>query len=411
MKIWIINHYATPPDSGSSTRHYTLARELAKYGHEVSVIAANHHHLLHHSNNLSKGISHRSIRVEEDSQFDFLFLPTSNYHSNGVSRLLNMISFAWQVLKLPQHFNNIPDIIIGSSVHPFAVWAAERIAKHYQVPFCFEVRDLWPQNLVDMTVIRPNHPLVFLLRRLEYFLYKKANKIITLLPYAYEYIGQFNVPKEKIFYLPNAVDLNFFWSTPPVQDSQKNLTVMYLGSHGPANDLKTLVEAAAELEEHYPSFSIRWRLIGEGPQKQYLQNYTQKLGVETLTLESSIPKSEVPPVIAEADILIFHLLKVDVFRYGISPNKLFDYLAAQRPIVFACSARNNPVAEAGAGITVPPQNPKAMAEAVYRLATLSPEVRAEMGKRGRTYVESHHSYKQLGRKLNALLNEVISSFH
>jgi len=102
--------------------------------------------------------------------------------------------------------------------------------------------------------------------------------------------------------------------------------------------------------------------------------------------------------------------KVDVFRYGISPNKLFDYLAAQRPIVFACSARNNPVAEAGAGITVPPQNPKAMAEAVYRLATLSPEVRAEMGKRGRTYVESHHSYQRLGEQLNYLLEEVREAF-
>ncbi|ASC70809.1 Glycosyltransferase [Halomicronema hongdechloris C2206] len=410
MKIWLVNHYATPPDSGSSTRHYALARELAKYGHEVLVIVANKHHLLHHPENISRSRSKRSISIEKDSHVDFLFLPTLNYHGNGVSRLLNMISFAWQTLKLPQYVDDIPDIIIGSSVHPFAVWAAERIAKRYKIPFCFEVRDLWSQTLIDMAVISSYHPLALFLRWLESYLYRRADKIITLLPYAHECICRFNVQREKIFYLPNAVDLNFFLSAPLVYDSQKTFTVMYLGSHGPANDLKTLIEAAAELEKCYPLCPIRWRLIGEGPQKQYLKDYARKLDIKSVTLEQSIPKSQVPQVIAEADVLIFHLLKIDVFRYGISPNKLFDYLAAQKPIVFACSARNDPVAEAGAGITVPPQDPKAMAEAVYQLAILSPEERVEMGKRGRAYVERYHSYQHLGEQLNELLEEVVEEF-
>lgn len=405
MKVWIINHYATPPERGSSTRHYALARELAKYGHQVTVIAADKHHLV--NRHYPKSAS-RSIELWQDKTVEFLFLPTPDYQGNGIKRLWNMLCFAWQILQLQKKIDKEPpDILIGSSVHLFAVWAAERLAERFQIPFCFEVRDLWPQTLIDMRVISKYHPLSIILGYLEKYLYKKANIILTLLPYSYEYISQFDIAKNRIEYLPNGVELDQFMPGASFNNPQEKITVMYLGSHGPANGLNTLVEAAAELEKNLDKKQIYWRLIGEGPQKQQLQSQVEQLGLKTLNFENSIPKNEVPQKIAEADILVFHLRDLDVFRYGVSPNKLFDYLASQRPVVFACAARNNPVAEANAGITVPPENPKAMADAIQQLASLSQQERAEMGHRGRTYVEQYHSYTYLGKRLNTLLEEVV----
>ncbi len=408
MKIWIINHYATPPDRSPSTRHYALGKELNKYGHDVTVIAARTHHFL---NQNYQTLSTR-LEVWKDSNIRFIFLPTPRYDDNSIGRLWNMLYFAWQVLQLPNKINaDRPDIIIGSSVHLFAVWSAQQIAKHFEVPFCFEVRDLWPQTLIDMKLINQFHPIAIIFACLERFLYLKADRIITLIPYAYEYICKLGIDQHKITYLPNGVELDSFKLESfnfklPVESDQK-IKVMYVGAHGQANGLSTLIEAASELEKNSGSNQIQWYFVGEGPDKKHLKIKAESLALKSVTFEERIPKNQVPQKLSEADILVFHLLELNVFKYGISPNKLFDYLAAGKPIVFASASRNNPVAEAQAGITVPPQNPQAMAEAVLTLANLSGEERLEMGKKGRAYVEKNHSYSLLGSHLNNLLQELV----
>lgn len=399
MKIWIINHYATPPTLGSSTRHYCLAKELTKYGHEVTIIASSSHHLV----NKSEIKNCDSVNVWEEDSIKFLLLPGLEYQGNGFKRFGNMLDFAWRVLQLPKILDEKPDVILGSSVHPFAVWSAQKLAHKYKVPFCFEVRDLWPQTLIDMKAIGHNHPLAVFLRWLEAYLYRKADVIITLLPFAHEYIINYNISPEKIVYLPNGVDVNLFAEVAPLTEKKDVTTLMYLGSHGPANGLDTLIDAAAELEKQPATTKVQWRLIGDGNQKQGLKDKVKELGLTTVKLEDKIPKTEVPMVINDADILLFHLLSVDVFKYGISPNKLFDYLVSQRPIVFGCNARNNPVSEAQAGITVLPENPRAMAEAIRELIDLPLLEKKKMGQRGFAYVKNNHSYENLGQKLNSLL--------
>jgi len=405
MKVWIVNHYASPPDMGASTRHYSLAKELSNHGHEVIVVAASRQHLLYKANDLDL----INPRIVQYKNVRFILLPTANYSGNGLSRIRNMLSFSLEVLKLSSYHGHSPDIIIGSSVHPFAAWAAERLAASYNVPFCFEVRDLWPQTLIDMKAISCWHPFALFLHYLERYLYQKADKIISLLPFAHEYICQFGLFKNKIFYLPNGVDLTLFPRNMLSQESRKDrLTVMYLGSHGVANGLDALVEAAAELGNNPDDVSIIWRFIGEGNHKEKLLEKSLSLGVKNIVFEEGIAKSKVPQILAEADILVANLLNLDIYRYGISLNKLFDYLAAQRPIVFGCAARNNPIEEAGAGITVPPQDSQAIAAAVRRLAALTPEERAQIGLRGRAYVEKYHSYESLGGTLNTVLEDLVA---
>ncbi|QIZ69359.1 glycosyltransferase family 4 protein [Oxynema aestuarii] len=403
MKIWIVNHYATSPERGSSTRHYSLAKELVKLGHQVTIIAAQTHHLVNSQYRHSPAV--RLIEPDKKEGVNFLFLPTPIYKKNGISRLWNMLYFTWQVLQLPQELNTeVPDIVIGSSVHLFAVWAAERLANRFHVPFFFEVRDLWPQTLIDMKVLGKYHPLSIIFRLLEKYLYKKADKIITLLPYANEYIIQHGGHSKIIEYLPNGVELDKFKLISKNSKNTENFTVMYLGSHGKANALDTLIEAAARLDQR----EFYWRFIGEGPQKKLLQSKIEKLSLKNVKLEKKIKRKEVPQTMEEADILVLNLLDLNIYKYGISLNKLFEYLASSKPIVFGCAARNNPVAEANAGITVPPEDPNAMADAIKTLASLSPQERLEMGQRGRAYVEKYHSYQSLGKRLNTLIEEMVS---
>lgn len=409
MNIWLINHYANLVSQGPSTRHYFLAKELSTYGHNVSVIASSR---LHNKKSelLDQGKSDEIQRISEEG-IEFLLLPTPPYKGN-VARLWNMLTFSFSLLaKFKKFSDKRPDVVIGSSIHPFAAWAAERIASYYKVPFIFEVRDLWPQTLVDMKALSPKHPLTMLLRYLEKYLYLKATKIITLLPYSHEYITRYKINPSKIQYLPNGVDLDMFSSAvgeeqSRIDDSSRDLVVMYLGAHGPANGLETLVMAAKELEEANADLPIKWRLIGDGPNKKKLQELSKSLGLKSLFFEEPVPKIEVPDLIKQADLLVFHLLQVDVFKYGISPNKLFDYMAAGKPIVFACHARNNLVEASNSGISIAPESPSAMAEAVLRLASLSSSERLEMGLRGRSYVIQNHSYRKLASDLNGLLEKL-----
>ena len=403
MKVLIINHYASPPSLGMSGRHHALSKQLTSYGHEVLILASAKHPYLNVSYQPTK-----PLQIIEEENIKYLLLPSHEYQGNGIGRLLNMLSFLWEAVsffKKQELFT--PDLVIGSSVHPFAALAGERIAKRYDVPFYFEVRDFWPQTLVDMGVISKKHPLSILFYRMEKYLYREAKKIIVLLPYGYEYICNLGISREKIVYIPNGIDLDVFSDVKkPQKDRSEYFAVMYLGSFGPANNLDVLLEAAVILRQETDAPKINWYLIGSGPEKEFLKQKSKQLNLDNVFIQDKVPKSHVPRLLVKADALIFHLRQVDVFKYGISPNKLFDYLASFRPIVYACNARNNPVAEAQAGISISPEDPKAMAKAIAKLASMSLEDRNKMGQSGRLYVEKNHDYKSLGKILNHCLQEV-----
>lgn len=408
MNIWLINHYANLPSQGFSTRHYSLAKYLMNLGHDVTVVASSRLHNSDQSKSKTKlGLIEKII----EEKVKFFLISTPPYTTN-VGRIWNMISFSYLLLKNFQEIGDMkPDIIIGSSVHPFAAWAAERIANRYKVPFVFEIRDLWPKTLVDMGLIGKFHPLTLILSWLEKYLCSRAEKIICLLPYAYEYLETLGLPQSKFAYLPNGVDIQVFDSnsTETKEKHDDVITVMYLGSHGFANDLRVLVDAAKYTEKcELPK--ILWKFVGDGPEKKSLKAQALDLNLSRVSFLDAVPKTEVPDLIQEADILIVKLLNLDVYRYGISLNKLFDYLASRKPIVFIGSSRNNPVMEANAGISLSSDNPREIAEAVCSLATLPLDERRKFGIRGRQYTETYHDYKVLAQRLDAILRESIHMF-
>lgn len=403
--IWILNHYAVPPGMGGGTRHFDLAAELVKKGYSVTIFASSYNHFSR------KEVIKSNERVKEESinGVRFVWLRTKpRYEGNGIKRLLNMVSYLFNVLKVRKNYVK-PDIVIGSSVHLFAPLAAYFICRKADARFLCEVRDLWPQTLIDMGTISNYHPLAVFFRSIERFVYKRASKIITLLPGAYQYISRFGVDKEKVVYIPNGVDIKKFDdNNKEVKDlnilDSKSFNCVYAGAHGEANKLDNILDAA-KIIQSMGNNNIKFYFIGDGPEKNKLIEYSREKNLDNAKFIEQVDKSFIPGILAHSDLLIFNLKDVDVFKYGISSNKLFDYMCASKPIVFACKCYNDIVADAGAGISVPPENPKELADAIMSVYRMTDSERNELGHNGRKYVESYHNIEYLADKLEECFSE------
>lgn len=403
--VWLVNHYAQEPGHAGGTRHFSIAEHLPNNGWSASIIAA--------SVELNTGRQRLSAdskkKLETIRGIPFLWVRTPEYHGNGIGRLWNMLVFSIRVL-FPSVTSELqrPDAVVGSSVHPFAAWSGYMLARRFGVPFIFEVRDLWPQTLVDLGRLNDNSPVTWLLRRLEVWLYQKACRIVVLLPNAADYIVPLGIPGDRIRWVPNGVKMTE--SPRPVSGRENgNFTFMYFGAHGTANGLDNVLRAMHEIGKDRVSSNIRLRLIGDGPMKNSLMELADSLQLSSVSFEAPVPKEEVPDLAAQADAFVFSLVDAPVFKYGISSNKLFDFMAAARPIVFCCRAANNPVADAGAGVTVAPGDTQALATAMAELTKLPPDKRASMGQSGREYVRRNHDYRVLAAKFAETLSQSVAS--
>ncbi len=405
--LWILNHYAISPDMSGGTRHFDLGRELVKKGHEVTIFASGFDH---HTRQYLKIKPGEKMRVEEYDGVRFVWVNTIPYTKNDWRRVLNMLSYGWRVLRCSRGLPK-PDAVIGSSMHPFAALAGWWLARRYKAKFIFEVRDLWPQTAVDMGAMKKNSLPAKLLYAWEKFMYNKAEKIIVLLPYAKDYVASRGINPEKVFWLPNGVNLERFDHPAPLEEGSEvaevfeqyrdKFKVVYTGAHGVPNGLDVIVEAARLIQEK--SENIHFILIGEGTEKSRLKEKTQSLELTNITFCEPIPKQAIPSALLAADCLVYSIPAFNIYRYGVSLNKSFDYLASAKPVVMAGNPQNNIVEEANAGIAVEPENPEALAEAIIKIYELPEEKRIELGKNGRRYVEQFYNIKNLATNLESLL--------
>jgi glycosyltransferase involved in cell wall biosynthesis len=401
--VWIFNHYAQEPGGPGGTRHFTIARHLQAAGWNAVIIAAS----VELNTGRQRLQAAESTRMESFEGIPFLWLRTPGHTGNGVGRLLNMLAYTLKAWRTVPRMLPRPDVIVGSSVHPFAAWAAERCASKLGVPFIFEVRDLWPQTLVDLGRLRDGSLAVRAMRWLEKRLYDRATKIIALMPAARDYIEPLGIPADRIVWIPNGVDIDVFPLVPP-SDAEDRLSLMYFGAHGTANGLDNILMALARLKDQALSKKIGLRLIGDGPLKPALRRLAAELMLENVSFEDPVPKAEIPRLAAEADAFVFNLVDSPVFKHGISSNKLFDFMAASRPIIFSCGAINNPVRDADAGLTVKPGSPDELAGAIAQVARMSNAERARLGANARRYVESNFDYRVISRRFATTLDEALT---
>ncbi|TYO96442.1 glycosyltransferase family 4 protein [Desulfallas thermosapovorans] len=406
-RLWILNHYAVGPNESGGTRHLDLAGELVQLGWEVAIFAASFNHQTHSEAHLAPG---ETIKEEYHNGVRFVWLKTAAYQDNGRDRVLNMLEYTRRVMQVAWNREK-PDMIIGSSVHLLAVLAAYWLARHHRCPFFFEVRDLWPQVLIDIGKISERHPVIRLLRKLEVFLYRKADGIIILLPGAGEYITRFGIPGEKIFYLPNGVNLSRYnTDTPPLGDELEKILAglsgkfiaVYTGTHGIANGLDTILDAAGVLKRQGDT-RVHFLLVGNGPEKPRLQDRAAREHLDNVTFVDPVAKEYVPSLLKRVNTGLHSFQDSPVFQWGVSPNKIFDYMAAGLPVIFLCDrAGGNPVDLSGGGVVLPGGNVEALVQALLEMVQ-HPDRAAQMGKKARQYVEAEHASTVLGRRLAAFL--------
>jgi glycosyltransferase involved in cell wall biosynthesis len=405
LRCWWINHYACPADEPGGTRHHALASHLAGHGIETTLVASSYHY----TKLVERLEPGEMTRVEDRNGVRFAWLRTRPYTSNPLAKLNNMRSFASRLLRVADTLPlERPDVIVGSSPHPYAADAGRRLAARYGIPFCCEVRDIWPGSLIDIAGASRWNPVVLHMGRLERRLYRSADRIFTLLPGSEGHIHERGGRPGSVVWIPNGIDPTLL---PPVSPPEQGgpFTLAYAGAHGVANGLDAVLDAAAILQRDHGRDDIRFLLIGDGPCKPALVQRVVDEGIELVEFRDPVPKSEIHGVLQQSDACLMPLKRGDVFRHGISPNKMFDYLAVARPVIFSVATPVNPVEKAGAGLTIAPEDPEALARAVLELSSLDPVERAAMGDRGRTYVLEHHDLSVLAKRVGEALREVVHS--
>lgn len=408
MNILLINHYAGSVRHGMEFRPYYLAREWVRQGHRVSIVAASESHLRSQAPQLDG----RPRLDETIDGIHYAWLATPSYRGNGAARVRNMAAF---VMRLRRDAEQLaaslkPDVVIASSTYPLDIWPAHRIARLAGARLLFEVHDLWPLTPVELGGYSRWHPFIMLLQAAENFACRHADAIVSILPKVDTHLEAHGMAPGKLHLVPNGVDpAEWQQDGPDLEPSlaaaidrlkqNGSFVVGYAGTHGISNALETLLDAA----DHLRGQPIAFVLVGSGPQKAKLQQSAAAFGLANVHFFDPIPKAQVPALLERFDLAYIGWHRQPLYRFGISPNKLIDYMMAGRPVLHAVEAGNDPVGEAGCGLTVPPEQPHAIADAILSMMALSPEQRARLGRRGRDFALANHTYPVLGQRfLNAL---------
>ena len=404
MKILIINHYAGSLELGMEYRHFYLAQELKKLGHEVCIIASAYSHLR------NKQPDRKDIgpHISSHQGIDYIWLNGCEYSGNGSRRLLNMLGFSCALWRHAKAITTLwkPDIVCASSPHPLQSYGAVKLAKLAKAKFIFEIRDLWPLSLVELAGVSPTHPLIRLFDHAEQYGCKHADTVISLLPAVADYMTSLrDVPLSKLHIIPNGISPDDWLGQAPTitndlvdhieaEKGRGHLLVGYTGAHGLPNALDVLLDAAAMLKDQPISFV----LVGDGHEKARLLHRVACEGLSNVKMFSPISKGQIPQLLQRFDAAYIGWRRQPLYRFGIAPNKLMDYMMAAIPILHAVEAGNDPVAEAGCGLTVQPENPQAVADGICRLLALSSEERKAMGQRGQAFILENHTYPVLARR-------------
>jgi glycosyltransferase involved in cell wall biosynthesis len=411
MNILLINHYAGSVLHGMEYRPYYLAREWVRRGHRVTIVASSTSHL----RNQAPALNGQRRLDETIDGIDYIWLATPSYRGNGAARVRNMAAFVSRLWRdAAQLASGIrPDVVIASSTYPLDIWPARRIARQAGARLLFEVHDLWPLSPMELGGYSRWHPFIMLLQAAENYACRHADAVVSILPKVGAHLEAHGMAAHKLHLIPNGVDPAEWLDDGTALDPglgasldrlrrHGKFVVGYAGTHGIANALHTLVEAAARLQSH----PIAFVLVGAGPEKAALQRMAQELGLSNVHFFDPVPKAQVPALLQRFDLAYIGWHRQPLYRFGISPNKLIDYMMAARPVLHAVDAGNDPVAEAGCGMTVAPEQPQAIADAILSITALSPARRAQLGQRGRAFALAHHTYPVLGQRfLTALAGE------
>jgi len=400
--VLLINHYAGAPKYGMEYRPYYLGKEWIKSGYGVVIVASSYSHLRSKNPDIDK-----NIEEEEVDGIKYIWLKTLKYKGNGLKRVFNILNFVLRLFQYSSYFTKKyhPNVVIASSTYPLDIFPAYLISKKSKAKLIFEVHDLWPLTPIELGGYSKFHPFIVIMQIAENFAYRKADYVVSILPKAYEYMKEHGLTQSKFIHIPNGISIEEWEkSNQEIPEEHRELieklkrkgrfVVGYTGTHGVANALDVLINSATFLENE----PVAIVLVGNGPEKEKLKKIAYDMKLNNVFFLPPVPKSSIPRLLNMMDALYVGWKKQPLYRYGISPNKLMDYMMSGKPIIHSVTAGNDLVKEAGCGISVPAEDPSQVASAIKKLMVMSEEERRIMGERGKKYVKKYYSYEKLAEQ-------------
>src|SRR5262245_13674596 len=398
MRILFLSHYYHPEVNAPANRVGQLARAWADDGHDVTVLTGFPNHPTGIVPPAYRGRPY--IRHEFDRGVHVARTPIYAAPNKGIlRRSLNYASYAMSAATVGPFITTRPDIVVATSPQFLTAVAGYVLARTKRVPFVLEVRDLWPASIVDVGAMRPGSPPVLALEAVERFIYRHADHIVVVTDSFVDAIAAHGIPRDKISVVKNGVDLEMFRPGPTGNTVRELLglhgkfVAAYIGTHGMAHGLGTVLEAAALLrhDDRY-----RFLLIGDGAEKRSLQQRAASERLTNVLFLDQLPHEAIRDHICAADVTLVLLRDRALFR-SVIPSKIFEFMGTARPIVIGVDGEARRLVEdAGAGVFVPPED-AAMLVATLRLLDGDTTARSRMGQSGRAFVERHFSRQAQAR--------------
>lgn len=400
MRIWLINHYAVPPQYYPLARQNYFARYLMQKGHEVTIFAAS----TVHNSDLNLIEDDTPYREDVVDGVHYVLIRCKGYHGNGASRILNMQEFARKLPGVCDQYPR-PDAIVATSMPPMSCAAGIKLARKYGCRGIAEIADLWPESLIAYGIAGAHNPAVLWLRRVEKWIYTRSDAVVFTMEGAYDYIREQRwekvVPRSKVHYINNGVDLeqfnynkdNFRVDDPDLEDPD-TFKVVYTGSIRQVNNLGLLLDAAREVKDP----RVRFLVWGDGDERPALEKRVQDEKIRNVVFKGRVEKKFVPSIVSRADVNIAHNTPSPLFRFGISFNKMFDYLAAGKPVLSDFPCPYNPATDHGAGLDVQQPDAVFIARTVEKMAAMPPQEREAMA-RNALRTAQEYDFRKLTDKL------------
>ena len=401
--IWIINQYSGSKNHGMNYRSYYIGRELVKLGHQVRLFTGSFSHLLRV---LPKMVKSKFMEEQIDG-IDYVWVKTPHYTgSKSLGRIIGMFQFIFNLFLLKKGKFEKPDVIIVSSISPLPILNAYYWSKRYKSKLIFEVRDIWPLSLIELGGVSRFHPFVIFLQWIENFAYSKADKVISVLPNALEHMQNHGLSPDKFVHIPNGIDCEEinnkekYSDKIPNYNSEGKFLIGYLGTLGIANALDYFIDAAEKLKDNH---DISFVLVGQGSEKERLVKKIYDRKLQNIKIYPAVSKEQVQSVLAQFDICYVGWFKHPLYRFGISANKIFDYMLSGKPIIHGSNASNDPIKDAQCGISIPAEDVNALVEAILELKNKPQKEQKRIGDKGIKYVYTNHNYSQLAKKYESIL--------
>lgn len=397
--IWIICHYASPTKYGYGGRPFFLAEEFMKMGYDVTVFASTSNYQL-----ITKPAVKRIFASEEINGVKVVWVRGMNYSdTRGLKRVISWFQFSFLLLFFRYKKLSKPDVIIVSSLSIVPVINGWLLKKRYPgAQYIFEIRDIWPQTLIDIGGYSKFNPLVMLIGCLEKFGYNQADHIVATMPRADLHIKKIIRKSFNYTCIPQGIDLDTLSKNADLSSEEidkyfpsSGFVVGYAGAIGMSNSLGTLINAARIIDK-WSFKDIYFVLLGDGNDKEHLRKMAS--GLTNISFMPRIPKNRVQSFLKKCSILHDSVKPVPLYDYGLSRNKWMDYMISGKPMIVSYSGFVSLINEANCGTVVPAGDPEKLAEAIIEYYKMDRVLLEQIGQRGRDYVFRNRTFDVLAKQ-------------